>query len=259
MVPVLVGILVPRGGDRRGIPDPKDDGRLRCAEHRSSGPEDIAGGRAGGRRHPGRGDPGGSRRSRRPSVVRRRRTSAPVARRSLGWRAGSSNPRTTSGSGSRRSSRGRAELQERDEKLQFVREQLEKAADQHRAQLERIAGMTSHRGPRAAGGAGGRGREAGGHDPGPGDRAARPGGGRRARSQDRDDRDPAGGLRADGRVHGVGVRASQRGHEGPHHRPGGAEHPRVRGDHGREPHHRRHARGRGAVVLRSRSGARRHG
>src|SRR5207342_387426 len=35
------------------------------------------------------------------------------------------------------------ELQERDEKLQFVREQLAKAADQHRAELERIAGMTS--------------------------------------------------------------------------------------------------------------------
>jgi ribonucrease Y len=35
------------------------------------------------------------------------------------------------------------ELQERDEKLQFVREQLAKAADQHRTELERIAGMTS--------------------------------------------------------------------------------------------------------------------
>ncbi|MGZ5297994.1 MAG: Rnase Y domain-containing protein, partial [Actinomycetota bacterium] len=35
------------------------------------------------------------------------------------------------------------ELQERDEKLQFVREQLERSADQHRAELERIAGMTS--------------------------------------------------------------------------------------------------------------------
>jgi ribonucrease Y len=35
------------------------------------------------------------------------------------------------------------ELQERDEKLQYVREQLEKSADQHRSQLERIANMTS--------------------------------------------------------------------------------------------------------------------
>ena len=36
-----------------------------------------------------------------------------------------------------------AELEERDHKLGYVREQLEKAADTHRAQLERIAGMTS--------------------------------------------------------------------------------------------------------------------
>ena len=36
-----------------------------------------------------------------------------------------------------------AELKEREDKLTFVREQLEKATDQHRAQLERIAGMTS--------------------------------------------------------------------------------------------------------------------
>src|SRR3990170_945889 len=36
-----------------------------------------------------------------------------------------------------------AELKEREDKLTFVREQLEKATEQHRAQLERIAGMTS--------------------------------------------------------------------------------------------------------------------
>jgi ribonucrease Y len=36
-----------------------------------------------------------------------------------------------------------SELKEREGKLTFVREQLEKATDQHRAQLERIAGMTS--------------------------------------------------------------------------------------------------------------------
>ena len=36
-----------------------------------------------------------------------------------------------------------AELKEREDKLTFVREQLEKATDQHKAQLERIAGMTS--------------------------------------------------------------------------------------------------------------------
>jgi ribonucrease Y len=36
-----------------------------------------------------------------------------------------------------------AELEERDRKLQFVREQLEKATEVHRTQLEKIAGMTS--------------------------------------------------------------------------------------------------------------------
>jgi ribonuclease Y len=36
-----------------------------------------------------------------------------------------------------------AELKEREDKLTFVREQLEKATEQHKAQLERIAGMTS--------------------------------------------------------------------------------------------------------------------
>jgi ribonuclease Y len=36
------------------------------------------------------------------------------------------------------------ELEERDAKLQFVREQLERATEVHRAELEKIAGMTSH-------------------------------------------------------------------------------------------------------------------
>jgi ribonucrease Y len=36
-----------------------------------------------------------------------------------------------------------AELKDREDKLTYVREQLEKATDQHKAQLERIAGMTS--------------------------------------------------------------------------------------------------------------------
>src|SRR5918995_5264834 len=36
-----------------------------------------------------------------------------------------------------------SELKEREDKLTFVREQLERATDQHRAQLERIARMTS--------------------------------------------------------------------------------------------------------------------
>ncbi len=38
---------------------------------------------------------------------------------------------------------GPIELKEREDKLTFVREQLEKATDQHKAQFERIAGMTS--------------------------------------------------------------------------------------------------------------------
>ncbi len=37
-----------------------------------------------------------------------------------------------------------AELEERDEKLSFVRERLEHATESHRAHLERIAGMTTH-------------------------------------------------------------------------------------------------------------------
>ena len=44
--------------------------------------------------------------------------------------------------GQRMDTRG-AELKEREDKLTFVREQLEKATEQHKAQLERIAGMTS--------------------------------------------------------------------------------------------------------------------
>ena len=142
------------------------------------------------------------------------------------------------------------ELQERDEKLQFVREQLAKAADQHRAELERIAGMTSAEAREHLVAPGRGGRQARRHDPGPRDRATGSGGGRRARPQDRDDRDPAGRVRADGGVHRLGVRAPERGHEGADHRPRGTQHPRVRGDDRREPDRRRHARGRGALVLR---------
>jgi ribonuclease Y len=46
------------------------------------------------------------------------------------------------GRGQRMDSRS-AELKEREDKLTFVREQLEKATEQHKVQLERIAGMTS--------------------------------------------------------------------------------------------------------------------
>ena len=44
---------------------------------------------------------------------------------------------------------------------------------------------------------------------------------------------------------------AQRRHEGPHHRPRGPQHPRLRGDHRRQPHHRRHPGSRAAVLLRS--------
>ena len=140
-----------------------------------------------------------------------------------------------------------AELDERDGMLHDARMQLEKAADQHRTQLERVAGMTSSEAreesvahvvddaKRAA------------MAPGPRDRAAGPRGGRGAGPQDRDDRDPARRLRADRGVHRQRLRPAERGHEGPDHRPRGPQHPRLRGDDRGQHHHRRHARGRGAV------------
>ena len=45
-------------------------------------------------------------------------------------------------------------------------------------------------------------------------------------------------------------RAAVRRHEGPHHRPGGPEHPRARAPHRRRLHHRRHAERRRALVVR---------
>ena len=44
---------------------------------------------------------------------------------------------------SARSTSASAELDEREEKLAYVRPQLERAAELHRAQLEKIAGMTA--------------------------------------------------------------------------------------------------------------------
>jgi ribonucrease Y len=126
------------------------------------------------------------------------------------------------------------ELEERDRKLQFVREQLERATETHRAELEKIAGMTSSEArdqlvgqviDEAKRTAMSRVREI--------EQRAREEGEERAR-------DPARGLGADGRVHGGRVRAPVRGHEGADHRPRRPQHPGVRGDHGREPHHRRH-------------------
>ena len=52
------------------------------------------------------------------------------------------------------------------------------------------------------------------------------------------------------------VPAAERRDEGPHHRPRGPEHPRLRDRHRRRRHHRRHARHRDRLLLRSRSAAR---
>ena len=185
------------------------------------------------------------------SAVRPRRTCRPGGRRSSARSGGCAEAEDELRSRRTRSSSTRAaELEERDEKLQMVRAQLEQAAEQHRTQLEKIAGMTTSEARDALIGAGGGRGQALGDGAGPRDRAARPRGGRGARPQDRDDRDPAGRLRADGRVHRLRVRAAERGHEGPDHRPRGPQHPRVRGGDRREPDHRRHARGGGALVLR---------
>ena len=143
-----------------------------------------------------------------------------------------------------------AELKEREDKLTFVREQLEKATEQHKAQLERIAGMTSTgSGPaRRAGGRRGQARRDGA---GARDRAASARGGRGAR-EDRDDaiQRVASEQTAESSVSVFTL--PQRGHEGPDHRQGGPEHPCVRGDDRGEHHHRRHAGGRRALVLRPR-------
>ena len=145
---------------------------------------------------------------------------------------------------------GTLELQEREEKLQFVREQLAKAAEQHRAELERIAGMTSTEAREqlvaqvvedAKRAAMTQVREI--------EQRAREEGDERARkivtiAIQR----VASEQTAESTV--SRLRAPERGDEGPDHRPRGPQHPRVRGDDGREPDHRRHARGRGALVLR---------
>ena len=145
---------------------------------------------------------------------------------------------------------GPPELKEREDKLTFVREQLEKATDQHKAQLERIAGMTSAEAKEqltsqvideAKRGAMAQVREI--------EQRAREEGEERARKivtiaiQ-------RGGLRADRRVQRERLHPAERGHEGPHHRPGGPQHPGLRGRDRRQHHHRRHAGGRRPVVLR---------
>ena len=66
-----------------------------------------------------------------------------------------------------------ADLEEREEKLTYVRSQLEKATELHRAQLEKIAGMTSGEARDAPDRADHRRREAGRHESGARDRATR--------------------------------------------------------------------------------------
>ena len=79
---------------------------------------------------------------------------------------------------------------------------------------------------------------------------------RRARSQeDRRPRHPAHRRRAHRGDHRVGGVAAERRDEGTHHRPRGAQHPRLRAGHRRGRDHRRHAGHGGRVVLRSRCGA----
>ena len=134
-----------------------------------------------------------------------------------------------SGSAPGSSTPAATELEQRDEMLHEARLRLEKAADQHRIQLERIAGMTSSEAREELVAARGRRREALGHGAGARDRAARARGGRGASPQDPDDRDPARRLRADRRIHGQRLRAAERGHEGPDHRPRGPQHPGLRG------------------------------
>ena len=70
------------------------------------------------------------------------------------------------------------------------------------------------------------------------------------RPQDRHPGHPAGRERADRRVGRQRPAPAERRHEGPHHRPRGPQHPRLRGGDRRQPDHRRHPGGRAALLLR---------
>ena len=70
---------------------------------------------------------------------------------------------------------------------------------------------------------------------------------------DHQHRDPALRERLRRRIHRLGGAAAERGDEGPHHRPRGAQHPHPRGGDRRRPDHRRHAGGRHPVGLRPRA------
>ena len=70
------------------------------------------------------------------------------------------------------------------------------------------------------------------------------------RARDRRRGGPARRERADHRVGGQRAAPARRRDEGPHHRPRGPQHPRLRVGHRRQRDHRRHPRGGAAVVLR---------
>ena len=128
--------------------------------------------------------------------------------------------------------------------------EADRLAQEQRVKLERIAGP-ERRGRAARDPAAGRGR---GPRPGAGAGARHQGAGqarrRPRRAADHLDGHPAHRRRAHGGEHGRRRGAAQRGDEGPHHRPRGPQHPRVRDRHRRGRHHRRHARYRERELLR---------
>ena len=75
-------------------------------------------------------------------------------------------------------------------------------------------------------------------------------GGEAPRAEPRRGRAAAGRRQPRGRDDRLDGRAAERRHEGADHRPRGPEHPRARAPDGRRLHHRRHAAGRRALVVR---------
>ena len=141
-------------------------------------------------------------------------------------------------------------LSQRKQDLERRAAELDKLDADRSKELERVAGLTadaakaelvaSDREPGQARG--------GAHRPGY--RARGPVGGRDAGPQDRHPGHPAGGERADQRVRRLGAAPAGRRDEGPHHRPRGPQHPRLRVGDRRQPDHRRHPRGGAALLLR---------
>jgi ribonuclease Y len=155
-----------------------------------------------------------------------------------------STPRPATSRSSRRAQAARGALAAR-------KAELEDVAEERRLILERTAGMTAEQSKAelVASIEGQAKREAAVlvRDL----EARRPRGGGQPGPQDRHPRDPAGRQRADRRVGRQRAAPAERRHEGPHHRPRRAQHPRLRVGHRRQPDHRRHARGGPALELRS--------